>query len=352
MRAFSLFVFSTWLALLPMQFAVAAPLAQEPAEVHECEDDDRVASTDARVGRLAYLNASGTTSPFCTAWLIPNGTVLTAGHCMDCDSKDSDGVCQPVNGLDWAGQTVVVEFNVPPSNANGTPQSGPANERYPVIAGSERWSFPGGDARIGRDWGIFTIGPNANTGLFAHATRGVIRLTNRNPPGDARIRVTGYGSDAGAANLTLQTATGDYDGEDDNDGALYHEYTTYSSPGTSGGPAIWESNGFGIGINSQGGCQRFLGFGPSNKATSLDNTDLALAINNYWGANVIHVDTVPHVGTPNGFIYNPYNNIGQAITAAAPDARINIVAGNYPETLVINKRVILVAPVGPVVIGQ
>jgi len=38
-----------------------------------CGADDRVASTDARVGRLMVGG--------CTAWLASNGTVLTAGHC-------------------------------------------------------------------------------------------------------------------------------------------------------------------------------------------------------------------------------------------------------------------------------
>jgi hypothetical protein len=346
---------SSLLALAPLRLAIAAPLAQEPAAVDACEEDDRVASTDARVGRLSIVNG-GVTSPFCTAWLIPNGAVLTAGHCMDCDSKDADGVCQRNGQLDWLGQTVVLEFNVPASNGGGVPQPAPANDIYPVLLNTARWSFPGGDARIGRDWGIFAIGPNANTGLSAHATRGFIRLTNRNPPGDATIRVTGYGTDGGAANQTLQTATGDYDGEDDNDGALYHEYTTYSSAGTSGGPALWEGNDFAIGINSQGGCQQFLGFGPSNKATSLDNGDLAVAIHDFWGPNVVYVDTTPHVGDANGFIYNPYNNIGQAVTVAGAGARISIAAGHYPGAVVLSRPpaqpVILTAPAGPVVIGQ
>jgi V8-like Glu-specific endopeptidase len=351
MRRYIPFLFALWLALAPVQMVIAAPLGQEPSAINECDEDDRVASTDSRVGRLAYVSG-GVTTPFCTAWLIPNGAVLTAGHCMDCDSKDGNGVCQPINGLDWAGRTVVLEFNVPASTAGGAPQPAPANDIFPVLVNSARYSFPGGDARIGRDWGIFAIGLNANTQLSAHATRGFIRLTNRNPPGDATIRVTGYGSDDGAANQTLQTATGDYDGEDDNDGALFHEYTAYSSPGASGGPALWDNNGFAIGINSQGGCDQFLGFGPSNKATSLDNTDLAVAIQDFWGPGVIYVDPVPHVGDPNGFIYNPYNRISQALAVAGAGTRISMVGGNYPEVLVIDKAVILVAPVGEVVIGQ
>jgi len=321
---------------------------QAPAE---CDVDDRAASNDPRVGRLAFGTVSGaTTSPFCTAWLIGNGAVLTAGHCVDCDSKDSSNRCQPVNGSDWAGQSLVVEFNVPNSLPGGTPQPGPTNDRYPVLVDTTSYVFPGGDAGIGRDWAVFMIDPNPNTGVTAHAQRGFFRITNRNPNSGDAIRVTGFGTDSGVANKTQQTAIGSYDGESDNNGALYHEYTTYISPGTSGGPAIWEGNGFAIGINTHGGCDQFLGFGPGNKSTSFDTPDLGPAINYFFSPNPIHVDTAVHPGDPNGWIFNPYNNVQQAVNDAPLDARISIAAGTYQGPVVINKSVTLVAPVGNVVI--
>jgi hypothetical protein len=44
-----------------------APAGDEPASI--CNDDDRVASNDSRVGRLAFSTGGGSTAPFCTAWL-------------------------------------------------------------------------------------------------------------------------------------------------------------------------------------------------------------------------------------------------------------------------------------------
>ena len=323
-----------------------------------CTVDDRVASNDPRVGRLAFgtVNSAATT-PFCTAWLIGNGAVLTAGHCVDCDSKDGNNRCVPVNGSDWVDATgkakdVVLEFNVPVSSPNGAPQPGPTNDRYPVRVNTVQYSFPGGDARFGRDWAIFQIGPNPNTGVSAHAQRGFFRITNRNPNSGDAIRITGYGIDDGAANKAQQSARGDYDGESDNDGALYHEYTTYTSGGASGGPVIWDGNGFAIGIHNNGGCEQFLGFGPSNKGTSFDTPGLGPAINYYYSANPVHVDTAVLPGEPNGWIFNPYNSLIAAVATAPTDAQISIAAGVYAEPLVIDKRSTLVARTGTVIIGQ
>src|SRR5262249_41180345 len=67
--------------------------------------DDRVASSNPRVGRL--LNVG------CTAWLVPGGWLLTAGHC-----------------LESAGSINVLEFNVPPSLPGGTIQHPGPNDQY------------------------------------------------------------------------------------------------------------------------------------------------------------------------------------------------------------------------------
>src|SRR5262245_18086901 len=63
----------------PYQQWVVPAAADEPASI--CNDDDRVASNDSRVGRLTTTTAAGVST--CTAWLIPNGAVLTAGHCVN-----------------------------------------------------------------------------------------------------------------------------------------------------------------------------------------------------------------------------------------------------------------------------
>jgi V8-like Glu-specific endopeptidase len=318
------------------QFVVEA--GDEPLSI--CNDDDRVASNDSRVGRLSFLNPSGTVSPFCTAWLVGNGAAVTAGHCVN-------------NSATWPNP-VVVEFNVPASNANGMVNAAAAADQYPVQVNSIRFRYDGEDSD-GADWAVFRLGPNATTGRSAHVAQGFFRVTNRNPSNDANIRITGYGVDDGAANRIQQTHVGDYDGENDDEG-LWHEYNVDTAGANSGSPIIWDVMGLAIGIHSDGGCDEFLGVFGSNSGTSFENGDLANALVTFPGPNVIYVDTLQHPGAANGHLYNPYNNIGQAVTAAGAGAQISIAAGNYPGAVVLsrpaNSPVVLTAPVGPVVLGQ
>lgn len=311
-----------------------APAGDEPVSI--CNDDDRVASSDSRIGRLSFLNPGGSVSPFCTAWLIGNGAVLSAGHCVDTSAT-------------WPNP-VVVEFNVPLSSATGMPGSAAAVDQYPVQVNSIRFRYDGEDTD-GADWAVFRVGPNPITSRSAHAVQGFFRVTNRNPSSNAAIRITGYGVDDGGANQTQQTHVGDYDGENEDEG-LWHEYNVDTASGNSGGPIIWEAMGLAIGIHTTGGCDEFLGIFGSNSGTSFENADLANAIVTFPGPNTIYVDTLVHPGAANGHLYNPFNTVRQAVDAVPAGGQVSIVAGNYPETLAINKSVILVAPVGTVVIGQ
>lgn len=328
--------------------------AASPEAPEVCEMDDRSPSTDPRVGRLSFPGGASGVTPFCTAWLVANGAILTAGHCVDND-PDQAGPQLTDGNSDWAGQTVLLEFDVPPSNNAGVPQ--PAPLQYTVNVNSVQFFYPGiapnNSVGIGRDWALFTVQPIG--GLLPHHTRGFFRVTNRQPDSGAVIHVTGFGIDnEPTRNQAQQSAGGEYEGEENNGDGVYHEYTTYTQPGASGGPIIWVGPDFAMGIHTHGRCEEnFLGISNNyNKGTSFDYAPLGVALNNFQGPGTVHVDRVVHPGASNGWIFNPYNSIGQGVAAAAPNARISIVAGNYPETLVINKSVILVAPVGTVVIGQ
>lgn len=112
-----------------------------------CGGDSRVASTDNRVGRI-----SG-----CTAWLISNGGVLTAGH------------CGPVSG--------VFEVNVPASTSNGTQVASAPEDQYPIDT-SHRTSMDNGK---GDDYTVFDLLPNATTATRAHIRFGFFRMTRENP---------------------------------------------------------------------------------------------------------------------------------------------------------------------------
>ena len=92
--------------------------------------DDRVVSTDGRAGRLLTIG--------CTAWLIADGRFVSAGHCVS-----------------PATLANTVEFNVPPSLANGTIQHPGPEDQYVVDDSTRVFS----DAGIGNDWGVFQTFP-------------------------------------------------------------------------------------------------------------------------------------------------------------------------------------------------
>lgn len=331
--------------LIP-RVAQAAPVQQwdtlaNTAPRSICGGDDRVASTDPRIGRLSFSNpTTGATAPFCTAWLVGNGAVLTAGHCVN-------------NSASWASPAVV-EFNVPLSGANGVPTAAALTDQYPVIVNSIQFRFDG-EGTNGADWAVLRLGRNPITLRTAHEMQGVFRVTNRNPSADAAIRITGYGVDDGTTNRIQQTHVGDYDGENTGEG-LWHEYNVDTAGANSGSPIIWEAMGLAIGIHDDGGCDEVLGIFGSNSGVSFENSDLAAALVNFPGGNTLYVDTLVHPGAANGHIYNPYNTVKQAVDAAVTGGQISIVAGHYGETTVLSRPpgqpVTLVAPVGTVVIGQ
>ncbi len=94
--------------------------------------DDRVAFADKRIGRL---NGN------CTAWLVSNGAVLTAGHCVDFD-PDNSGPLLPDGVADITNATLV-EFDVPQSSAAGVISPSAVANQFPVDMTYLRWRFDG-----------------------------------------------------------------------------------------------------------------------------------------------------------------------------------------------------------------
>ncbi len=304
--------------------------------------DDRVASTEPRVGRLP---ATG-----CTGWLVSNGAVLTAGHC---------GVA--------VGD--VLEFNVPASSANGVINAAAVANQYPVTAIAT--VVNGG---VGNDYQLLRLGPNSMNQDRAHVSRGFYRMVQTTPANGTTMRVTGYGLDnspvgtggmgaaccdtngdsvcefnCNAASQTLQTHTGGYAGLT---GGTTHRYSVDTMPANSGSPIIWEAFGITIGIHTHGGCTSS---GGSNAGTAFAVAALRNALQAFPGANAVFLDSGISGLPQNGGIFEPYVTMSQASAGVANGGIISIVAGSYPGAITLGtgfKAMTLQAPVGTVTIGN
>jgi V8-like Glu-specific endopeptidase len=315
-----------------------------------CGGDNRVASTDARVGRINVANTAGAVSnPYCTAWLVSNGAILTAGHCVDQD-PDQGGPLLPDGTTDAGFFLSVVEFNVPATQNNGSTVFANPDDQYPIDATRIRVRFDGAGQGLGKDWSVFACRRNTNTGLLPHEAQGsFFRMTNDAPAAGATVRVTGFGTDTGAENQTLQTAAGPYSGESQSNAEIWHRYAVDTNPANSGSPIIWEANGLAIGIHTNGGCTSS---GGANSGTSFEHDALETALQNFPGANTVYVDNGHPTAIRNGTIFRPHSTVTTGVNVAASGGTISIVAGTYGDRLTISKPITLSAPAGAVIIGR
>lgn len=216
--------------------------------------DDRVAFDNPRAGRIMPIG--------CTGWLIDGGAFLTAGHCATA-----------------AAQTV--EFNVPPSLANGTTMAPPVRDQYRITPGSMVSQNTG----VGNDWAVFRTLPNTETGLTAAAAQGsTFQVSNTQNPG--QVRIDGYGVDGPApqfgaggprdtTNQTQQTHVGALSGNTGGATSGTLSYATDTQGGNSGSPVIVEGTATTIGIHTNGGCGAG---GGTNSGTSFRNAALWAAV--------------------------------------------------------------------------
>jgi V8-like Glu-specific endopeptidase len=315
-----------------------------------CGADNRVASDDARVGRINVANTMGAVSnPTCTAWLVSNGALLTAGHCVDADPDDT-GPMLPDGIIDNSFSTSVVEFNVPATQNNGQTVFADPDDQYPIDFATIRYRFTGTNTGFGKDWAVFGCRANPNTGLLPHQAQGsFFRMTNDTPAVGATVRVTGFGTDTGAENQTLQTATGGYNGESSSNADIWLRYAVDTTGGNSGSPIIWEANGLTIGIHTNAGCTNS---GGENRGTSFEHDALENALQNFHGGSTVYVDNGHPTATRNGTIFRPQSTVTTGVTQVANGGTVSIVAGTYGDRITISKPMTLRAPAGTVVIGR
>jgi len=197
--------------------------------------DDRQLSNQQATGRLL--------SPGCTGWIIPNGKIVSAGHC-----------------LTSATGSTVLQFNVPPSLPNGTVQHPGPEDQYSVNV-STRVFVNGG---VGNDWGVIEAYPNSVTNLLPIQAQGTYWPLAQNLGPDS-IRITGYGTDTGVTNQVQQTHVGPNAGSS----GTTMRYRTDTTGGNSGSPVIDESTGVAVGVHTHGGCTST---GGNNSGTSFFST--------------------------------------------------------------------------------
>ncbi len=192
--------------------------------------DDRISSNQPATGRLVSIG--------CTAWIIPNGKFVTAGHCLD------------------ASTGTVVEFQVPPSLPSGTIQHPGPEDQYSVDVTSKIFVNGG----IGNDWGVFEVFPNSITGLMPKEAQGAYWPLAQDLGPDS-IRITGYGVDNGVDNQTQQTHVGPNAGSS----GTTMRYVTDTEGGNSGSPVIDALTNTAVGVHTHGGCTTS---GGNNNGTS------------------------------------------------------------------------------------
>lgn len=199
--------------------------------------DNRVPSAAANRARLLDVG--------CTANLTVNGCFITAGHCMSSPSLVD-----------------VVEFDVPASNPNGSLNHPPPSKQY--VPTANRQFLNGG---TGRDWGVFTVAPNSETGLTPLQAQGPgLPMATVVPSVGQTVEITGYGVDSGTANQTQQVHSGPITSVLTSATRLLYQADTEG--GNSGSAVL--TGGEVVAIHTHGGCTT--AGGGANSGTLFTNT--------------------------------------------------------------------------------
>ncbi len=213
--------------------------------------EDRVASSDVRVGRMVAGPAGGL---ICTAWLIDdaNHMLLSAGHCL-------------------VAATDIIEFNCPPSTAGGAIVHPGPEDQYPVDGNSDQTVNGGG----GNDWSYFGCNPNSNTGLTPYqAQADFFTLINAPAAANQDTRITGFGIHP---TPVLDGAQHTDDGPYIAKVGTQIRYQVDTDNGDSGSPVFLDGTETAFAIHTNAGCTNPVG-ASFNSGTDIANAGLQAAL--------------------------------------------------------------------------
>lgn len=217
------------------------------AEARCGPNDDRVPSSDPRVGRIVPVG--------CTGWLAANGAVGTAGHCVDEDDP---------------AQVGVLEFNVPASNHIGVTRFAHPKDQYEIDTSTIVFR----DQGEGNDWAFFCVRANEVTGLYPLDAQGE-GFDLVQGPAQGNVRIIGFGVDntPPSRNQTQQMHTGAVLGTSGN----VVLYIVDTEKGNSGSLVTESNSDIGFVIHTHGGCNEPETTG--NKGTAFQNEMLWTTLN-------------------------------------------------------------------------
>ncbi|WP_298545739.1 T9SS type A sorting domain-containing protein [uncultured Aquimarina sp.] len=265
----------------------------DPTIKSQCgSNDDRVDSADDAIGRIVPIG--------CTGWIITNGKLVTAGHCV-------------------GSRAEIIEFNVPKSNPDRTIVHPGPEDQYPI--GNFVSPYPNSPSQA-NDWAVFDGFANSQTGLTPIQGQGASYNVVQDAPG-SNITITGFGTDTGIDNQTQQIHTGPLSSSTN----TFVRYRADTTGGNSGSPIIDTATGNAVGVHAYGGCSGSGGSNSGERAT----------IPAFWNAMGLGTPPPPPVEECTGDVSSfPYSesfegSIGAWSQSTSDDINWTVNSGGTPS---------------------